>query len=133
MGYSNGTKLASGDPAQEQLEAILSVGYGFPVDLSRPMQGLETVAKALNDNNPCRAAIALVQAQLAPLPDPLAARRMVEADNLEKGGLAYLTQPRVPTGAAGAGQWTSGAAEAISAAAPSLRWLMALGGRITVP
>ena len=52
----------------------LSAGYRFHVDLSRRMQGLETVAKALNDNNPCLAAIALVQAQFPPLPDNAAGR-----------------------------------------------------------
>jgi hypothetical protein len=36
---------------QECLETTLSAGYRFPVDLSRRMQSLETVAKALNDNN----------------------------------------------------------------------------------
>lgn len=119
---------------QDQLEAILSIGYGIPVDLSRRMQSLETVAKALNNNDLCRATIALVQAQFPPLPNALAARRMVEADHFEKGGLAYLTQPRVPPGSPGAGQWTSGAAEAVaSAAARSLRWLQALGGRIAAP
>lgn len=88
---------------QERLETILSAGYGFPVELTRRMQSLERVAKALNDKNPCLATIALVQAQFPPLPDN-AARRMAEAEELAKGSLAYLTQPRVPAGAPGAGQ-----------------------------
>jgi hypothetical protein len=119
--------------AQERLEAILSAGYGFPVDLSRRMQSLETVAKALNDNNPCRAAIALVQAQFPPLPDSFAEGRMMEAEKLSKDSLAYLTQPRVPAGDPGAGQWTSGAAAVSSVAARSLHWLKSLGGRIAAP
>ena len=115
--------------SQEQLEAILSLRYGIPVDLSRRMQSLETVAKALNDNNPCRASIALVHAQFAPLPDLYGIQDVVvENDRLEKDSLAYLTQPRVPAGAAGAGQWTSGAT-----AARSLRWLLALGARLSFP
>jgi hypothetical protein len=119
---------------RDQLESLLSVGYAIPVDLSRRMQSLETVARALNDNNRCLAAIALVQAQFPPLPDAFAAGRMIEADNLAKGGLAYLTQPRVQAGALGAGQWTSGAADATSSlAARSLRWLTALSGRISAP
>jgi hypothetical protein len=119
---------------QERLEAILSAGYRFPVDLSRRMQSLETVAKALNDNNPCLAAIALVHAQFPPLPDNAAGRRMAEAEELAKGSLAYLTQPRVPAGAPGAGQWTSGAAEAISSAAfQSLNWLKTLSSKIAFP
>jgi hypothetical protein len=73
---------------QECLEAILSAGYRFPVDLSRRMQTLETVAQALNDNNPCLAAIALVHAQFPPLPDNAAGRRMAEAEELAKGSLA---------------------------------------------
>jgi hypothetical protein len=118
---------------QERLEAILSAGYGFPVDLSRRMQSLETVARALNDNNPRGAAIALVQAQFPPLPDSFAEGRMMEAEKLSKDSLPYLTQPRVPAGAPGAGQWTSGSEEVASAAARSLHWLKALTGRIAAP
>ncbi len=118
---------------QDRLESILSDGYGFPVDLSRRMQSLETVAKAPNDNNPCRAAIALVQAQFPPLPDAFPEGRMMEADKLSKDSLAYLTQPRVSAGAPGAGQWTSGAEAVSSVAARSLRWLKTLGGRIAAP
>jgi hypothetical protein len=69
---------------QDWLEPVLSAGYGFPVDLSRRMQSLETIAKALNDDDPCRAAIALVQAQFPPLPDAFAEARMIEADKLSK-------------------------------------------------
>lgn len=144
---SNGAFLAKNVPLLEHdeigrwrprsrdcLERILSAGYGFPVDLSRRMQSLEIVAKALNDNNPCRAAIALVQAQFPALPDALAEGRMIAADDMAKGGLANLTQPRVPAGATGAGQWTTGAADAISSvAARSLRWLTTLGSRIAAP
>jgi hypothetical protein len=120
---------------RDQLESLLSIGYGIPVDLSRRMQSLAAVAKALNDNNRCLAAIAFVQAQFPPLPDAVAEGRMIEADNLAKGSLAYLTQPRVPAGALGAGQWTtSGAADAISSiAARSLRWLTAFASRIVAP
>jgi hypothetical protein len=53
------------------------------------MQSLETVARALNDNNPCRAAIALVHAKFPPLPDSFAERRMIEVDKLSKDSLAY--------------------------------------------
>ncbi len=88
------------------LKKILSEGYGSPVDMSRRVQSLEVVARALNDNNPALAAIALVQAQFPPLPD-----------DLEKGADAHLTQPRVPAGSAGAGQWTSGGAVAAAGAA----------------
>jgi len=144
---SNGAFLAKNIPLLEHdeigrwrprsrdcLERILSAGYGFPVDLSRRMQSLKIVAKALNDNNPCRAAIALVPAQFPALPDALAEGRMIAADDMAKGGLAYLTQPRVPAGATGAGQWTTAAADAISSvAARSLRWLTTLGSRIAAP
>jgi hypothetical protein len=59
---------------------------------------------------------------------------MADAEELAKGSLAYLTQPRVPAGAPGAGQWTSGAAEAISSAAfQSLNWLKTLSSKIAFP
>ena len=97
------------------------------------MQSLETIAKALNDNDPCRAAIALVQAQFPPLPDAFAEARMIEADKLSKDSQSYLTQPRVPAGAPGAGEWTTGSEAVSSVAARSLPWLKALGGRIAAP
>lgn len=108
---------------------------GVPVDLSRRMQSLETVARALNENNPCRAAIALVQAQFPPLPHGGAAKRMREIDELAKwDSLGYLTQPRVPAGSAGAGQWTAGAADAVSSfAARSLPWLRQTSARLAGP
>ncbi len=118
------------------LERILSAGYGLPVNMSRRMQSLEVIARALNDSNPCRAAIALVQAQFPPLLDSGAAKRMVEADELAKWGtLAYLTQPRVAAGLAGAGQWTTGAGEAAASsfAARSLPWLLQMSARLTGP
>lgn len=118
------------------LEKILSAGYGVPVDMSRRMQSLDVVARSLNDNNPCRAAIALVQAQFLPLVDNGAAKRMVDADELAKwGSLAYLTQPRVAAGMVGAGQWTTGAGEAAASsfAARSLPWLLQMSARLTGP
>ncbi|MCW2314685.1 hypothetical protein M2322_000205 [Rhodoblastus acidophilus] len=76
---------------QHELEAIFSAGYGFSIDLSLRMQGFETVAKALNDNNLCRAAIALVQTRIPPLPDASAAERMAATEQLAKAGSGYLT------------------------------------------
>lgn len=119
---------------QACLEEVLSTGYGFPVDLSRRMQSLDTVARALNDNNPCRAAIALVQAKFPPLPDERAARRLLDAEKLTKSSAAYLTQPRVPAGAPGAGQWMTGVAGMVSSVTSrSLNWLRALASRAAGP
>jgi hypothetical protein len=119
---------------QHELEAIFSAGYGLPVDLSLRMQGFETVAKALNDNNPCLAAIALVQTRIPPLPDSSAAERMAEADRLAKGSLAYLTQPRVAAGEPGAGQWMAGLGETLSALAErGLPWLLRASARLAGP
>jgi Colicin E5 ribonuclease domain len=97
--------------------------------------GLETVAKALNDNNPCLAAIALVQTRIPPLPDPLAAERMAQADELAKGAASYNpAQPRVPAGQPGAGQWMAGLGEALSALAErGLPWLAQTSARLAGP
>lgn len=57
-------------------------------------EGLATIARALNQGQPARAAIALLHLRLPPLPGSLA-----------KGN---TDQPRVPAGQSGGGQWTSG-------------------------
>jgi len=98
------------------------------------MQGFETVAKALNDNNLCRAAIALVQTRIPPLPDASAAERMAATEQLAKAGSGYLTQPRVPAGQPGAGQWTDGLGEVISGLAErGLPWLLRASSRLVAP
>jgi hypothetical protein len=51
------------------------------------MQTLETVAQALNDNNPCLAAIALVHAQFPPLPVTLRHGEWQKPKNWQKAVL----------------------------------------------
>jgi hypothetical protein len=119
---------------QQDLETIFSAGYGFSVDLSLRIQGLVTVAKALNANNPCLAAIALVQTRIPPLPDPLAAERMAQAGELAKGASNNPAQPRIPAGQPGAGQWMAGVVEALSTlAGQGLPWLAQMSARLAAP
>lgn len=87
-----------------ELERVLGVGYGLPVDLESRMGALRVVADALSKGERPRAAIALLHARLPPLPDLGAARRMAEADPLAKYS---PLQPRVPKGEHGGGQWTN--------------------------
>ncbi len=92
--------------SQRILESALSRGYGVPVDLGWRMNSLASVARALNKNDRCLAAIALVHAELPGLPNAAAAGRMASAE----GRLAKYNedQPRVPAGNSDGGQWTTG-------------------------
>ncbi len=56
--------------AQEDLERLMSRGFGVDVALDRTMPGLRAVASALNDNDLCRARIAAVHLRIPDLPDP---------------------------------------------------------------
>jgi hypothetical protein len=59
---------------------------------------------------------------------------MAEADRLAKGSLAYLTQPRVPAGEPGAGQWMADIGEALSTLAQrGLPWLLRASARLAGP
>ena len=65
-------------------ERLFRIGYQRPLDLEWRMTKLAAVARALNAGDRSMAAIALVHAQLPPLPDLDAAARMAEADGLAK-------------------------------------------------
>jgi lysozyme len=86
---------------QRVLERLLKIGYGAPIDLGGRMTKLAAVARALNAGDRSMAAIALVQAEIPPLPDQAAAVRMAKADGL---GKAY--DPNEPRDEHG--QWTDG-------------------------
>ncbi|HEY1504297.1 MAG TPA: hypothetical protein VGF92_08355 [Stellaceae bacterium] len=58
--------------SQEDLEALLSRGFGFAVSLDRVMGGLGTVAAALTAGDLCRARIAAVHLRISDLPDTFA-------------------------------------------------------------
>ncbi len=90
---------------QSVLERLFTIGYGTRVDLGWRMTKLVNVARALNAGDRSLAAIALVQAELPPLPDLAAGARMAKADDLAK---AYdPNEPRVPPGTFEGGQWTT--------------------------
>lgn len=57
---------------QDDLEALLSRGFGFSVSLDRVMGGLATVSSALNAGDLCRARIAAVHLRIPDLPDEFA-------------------------------------------------------------
>lgn len=87
--------------SQAALERLLAIGYGERVDLGWRMTKLASVARALNANDRSLAAIALVQAELPPLPDEARAARMDKANDLAK---AY--DPNEPRDKRG--RWTTG-------------------------
>ena len=52
-----------------EIERLLKRGYGIEIAASRLMQGLATVASALNANDLCLARIAAVHLKIPDLPD----------------------------------------------------------------
>ena len=89
---------------QPALEKLLGVGYGVPVDLGWRMARFENVARALNKGDLSLAAIALVHAELPPLPDADRARWMAQSDGLAKYD---PDEPRVAAGVPEGGEWTT--------------------------
>ncbi|HUC60929.1 MAG TPA: hypothetical protein VMF53_03150 [Alphaproteobacteria bacterium] len=103
---------------EAMLDHVLGKGYGFEVDCGRIMGSLRTVARALDAGDVTLALIALVQAEIEPLPDAAAALRLENADIELRKMLAREAravqaarkyspdQPRVPAGNPDGGQWT---------------------------
>lgn len=107
----------------DDLNRILSQGYGVPVDLSDRADALAALAKAKNEGNAARAAVLLLYLRLPPLPSEEAAERLAKANGLLKtesakaGNLRcynpnWPEQLRQPKGAPGGGQWAVDAASA---------------------
>ncbi len=105
--------------AEAVLGRILSAAYGKPVDCRALTYCLKRIAAALNRGDRALAAILLVQAQIEPLPDAAAARRLAKADRdlrVHYGRGARSTvksgfnpdEPRVSAGEEGGGEWTDG-------------------------
>jgi hypothetical protein len=93
---------------QRELEWLLSKGCGRPIRLDQQMKGLFCVARALNRDDRCVAAIALVHARLPEMPDADGAHRLAEADKvLIKHNPNWANQPRIAAGNADGGRWTS--------------------------
>jgi hypothetical protein len=109
------------------LARLLGKAYGRVMDTGRLMLSLRTVARALDRGDLALANIALVHAEIEPLPDEDAAERLAKADRLmraeqdakptirsdraRKAGF-NPDEPRVPEGQSGGGQWTGGDAGA---------------------
>ena len=103
----------------DEIDAVLRAGYGpQPVELvSRVHRGLRRAANWIEAGDIGRAS---VEALMLGLPD-LTSEAMVKLDgiaDLEKGGTAWETEPRIPAGQAGGGQWTTGNGSMPAAAKP---------------
>ena len=94
--------------APHELGQILRAAYGpQPEDIVlRLHRGLRRAASAIEAGDLCLAGIETV---LLGLPDlgPSALAKLAEAAELEKWGIAWQDQPRVPAGQSGGGQWTA--------------------------
>jgi hypothetical protein len=115
----NGAFIGFGVPLLEQdamgrwrprdkatLERLFARGYGVRYDMSWRMTQLLYVAQALNKNDLSLASIALVRAELLPLPSIDRARAMAKADGLVvKDTQAWEDEPRAPAGTPEGGQW----------------------------
>ena len=103
-----------------ELGRILSAAYGpQPEDIVlRLHRGLRRAASAIEINDLCLAGIETVLLRLPNLA-PSALAKLVEVADLEKWGTAWQSQPRVPEGQSGGGQWTTvggaGSASAVEA------------------
>jgi hypothetical protein len=116
--------------SEAALTRLLSKAYGRAVDAGRLMPSLGTVARALDRGDMALANIALVQAEIDPLPDEAAAERLAKADRYARAAekiqrrarqLRAIAkagfdpdQPRVPAGQSGGGEWTGGGDPQIS-------------------
>src|SRR5260221_7991007 len=69
---------------QNQLERILGTAFGLKADLTTRMNGLRTIAKALNEGNLGRAQIVTLHLKLPPLPDTDTSKRLEIAEQLVK-------------------------------------------------
>jgi hypothetical protein len=106
------------------LARLLAKAYGRKVNVARLSLSLGAVARALERGDMALANIALVHAELDPLPDENAAKRLAKADRILRAesnaprratrtGLAKTgfnpDETRVPAGDPDGGQWTDGA------------------------
>jgi hypothetical protein len=95
--------------ARPLLERSLSKSYRARANLDWRMDSFAAVARALNKGNRSLAAIALVHAELPPLPNAVAATRIANSGpRFAKEGQDVSNEPRVPAGQSGGGQWTDG-------------------------
>jgi hypothetical protein len=111
------------------LAALLSKGYGIPVELGWRERQLRCIAEALNKGDRALAGVSLVHLELPPLPSDDHARAMAEADGLlVKFSPHWDREIRNPKGETIGGRWTDGGGGAPNAAAPSARADQSGGG-----
>jgi hypothetical protein len=94
----------------DQVGKALRAAYGPQPDevVLRIHRSLRQAATWIEEEDLC---LASVQAVLLGLPDltPGAMAKLADIADLEKGGTAWQTEPRIPAGQTGGGQWTTGA------------------------
>ncbi len=109
---------------QATFERLLLGGYGRKIDGARFAASLGAVARVLDRGDLALASIALVQAEIDPLPDEAAAERLVKADRAARAAEKIQRrarqlravakagfnpdESRVPQGQSGGGEWTAG-------------------------
>ena len=135
--------------SEVELDVILSKAHGRPIDSSRVMGNLRSVANALNNGDVTLASIALAHSRIEPLPDEATAQRLAKADRHLRAFLgkrrhsaslarpARLSapttkyssdQPRVPAGTPGGGRWTSGDSRGVQVASANAGGMDDAGG-----
>ncbi len=80
----------------DEINAVLSAGYGAAVDISDGYPRIERLAGYMSRGEWTRAAIAALNLRLPELPDQAAARRVLEADRLLKLAWNSDLHPRWP-------------------------------------
>ncbi len=95
----------------DEIELILRAAFGAPSrgTLLRVHRGLGRAASAIEAGDLGRAAIEAVRLRL-PEVTPDAMLKLAHIARLEKQNASWPTEPRVPRGQSGGGQWTTGGA-----------------------
>ncbi len=104
----------------DEIGAVLKTAYGRQPDevVLRLHRGLSRAAKWIEAGDLCRAGI---EAVMLGVPDltPGAMAKLAEIADLEKGGMAWQNELRIPAEQTGGGQWTSDGGGAQRQAGPA--------------
>jgi hypothetical protein len=96
----------------DELSKVLGLAYGqqSPDAVQQRHRGLIRAAARLEAGD---LALASIEAVMIGFPDltPPAMAKLAKFADLEKAGDAWRTEPRIPAGQSGGGQWTTGGAE----------------------
>jgi hypothetical protein len=116
---AGGTRRCEVRPA-EKVGQILQAAYGVQPDevVLRLRRGLRRVAASIEAGDLCLAGIGEVLLGFPHL-DPEGMAKLAEIGDLEKDGAAWEHEPRIPSGQAGAGQWTDDGGGLSTAGTPS--------------